>query len=633
MLFPLLMIACGPGDPTDPSTLDPGDPADIEVAFEPAILTAAQVGDHRVEVSTHIDLPRNTVLRFELPAIWVTNPHPLNRPWQSESAELPHHIHVSSTADIGTPEVTLIGTELSGKNHRYRHTVTVELGRALQADNRITLHLDHTTAPYLAGSQAVEIAVDTPDDVRTTGSATYVVMPGAAERWRLTATTDTWVGEPTEIQLVAMDGFDNVADVDEVIEVSTPDGPVAIDLVDGLGRSTWTPASPGDGWLQADGASHPIRVHASKPTERLWWGDLHAHSRLSKDGLGDGDFAWARDVSDLDFYASTEHAETIDNTPLYEDAFESVKQRVIDFYDPGSFVTLLAYECGLSTGHHNVYFRGLDAVPIPAPDVNHNAQELWTHLDRGTAFTVPHTLGITFRGNNIGAPGPELQEPPQGHDGSGRTGPNVDWTLPQDDELRPMLEIYSHHGQSEYFDTHDALAHEQTTFSNSQSVSGPHYARDAWAAGHHLRVIASSDNHDARPGLAHRGLAAVWAPELTREAIFDALLAGRTYGTTGERIVLGFDVEGEPMGGTVNASGGISGSVSIRAPRNIELAQVMAWDGSDWVAVAMWTDLGRQLDESFSDPQARAVYYLRTELVGETGGRVSRAWSSPVWVE
>jgi len=30
---------------------------------------------------------------------------------------------------------------------------------------------------------------------------------------------------------------------------------------------------------------------------------------------------------------------------------------------------------------------------------------------------------------------------------------------------------------------------------------------------------------------------------------------------------------------------------------------------------------------------AGIVYYLRAELVGETVGRVARAWSSPIWIE
>ena len=42
-----------------------------------------------------------------------------------------------------------------------------------------------------------------------------------------------------------------------------------------------------------------------------------------------------------------------------------------------------------------------------------------------------------------------------------------------------------------------------------------------------------------------------WAPELTREAVFDALHARRTYGTTGRRILLDFRVNDAPVGSEI----------------------------------------------------------------------------------
>ena len=44
-------------------------------------------------------------------------------------------------------------------------------------------------------------------------------------------------------------------------------------------------------------------------------------------------------------------------------------------------------------------------------------------------------------------------------------------------------------------------------------------------------------------------MAAVQAPRLTREAIFDSLRTRRTYGTTGERILLDWSVAGSDAGG------------------------------------------------------------------------------------
>ena len=50
------------------------------------------------------------------------------------------------------------------------------------------------------------------------------------------------------------------------------------------------------------------------------------------------------------------------------------------------------------------------------------------------------------------------------------------------------------------------------------------------------------------------GLVAVYAPELTREAIWDALWHRRCYATTGKRIILEFSVDGEPMGSLIRGN-------------------------------------------------------------------------------
>jgi hypothetical protein len=48
------------------------------------------------------------------------------------------------------------------------------------------------------------------------------------------------------------------------------------------------------------------------------------------------------------------------------------------------------------------------------------------------------------------------------------------------------------------------------------------------------------------------GLTCVLAPELTRQAVFEALRERRCYGTTGPRIHLSFEMEGQPMGSVLS---------------------------------------------------------------------------------
>ena len=69
------------------------------------------------------------------------------------------------------------------------------------------------------------------------------------------------------------------------------------------------------------------------------------------------------------------------------------------------------------------------------------------------------------------------------------------------------------------------------------------------------------------PGDYREGLAAVLAPELTREAIFDALKKRRTYAVTGARIELDFRINGHRIG-----------EILPYTPQREILVSVSGWD-------------------------------------------------------
>jgi hypothetical protein len=61
-------------------------------------------------------------------------------------------------------------------------------------------------------------------------------------------------------------------------------------------------------------------------------------------------------------------------------------------------------------------------------------------------------------------------------------------------------------------------------------------------------VIGSTDHHSAHPGSYGHGRMAVWAKELSRDGIWEAITARRSYALTGDRIALAFSINGQPMG-------------------------------------------------------------------------------------
>lgn len=82
-------------------------------------------------------------------------------------------------------------------------------------------------------------------------------------------------------------------------------------------------------------------------------------------------------------------------------------------------------------------------------------------------------------------------------------------------------------------------------------------------AGHRVGVVCNSDGHAGRPGAegpgaehfgVKGGLTCIFAEELTRNAVFDALKERRCYGTTGPRISLWMEADGHPMGTEFSAA-------------------------------------------------------------------------------
>jgi hypothetical protein len=219
--------------------------------------------------------------------------------------------------------------------------------------------------------------------------------------------------------------------------------------------------------------------------------------------------------------------------------------------------------------------------------------------------------------------------------------PNKDWAL-HDPRFHRVAEVYSGHGQSELSIEDSPLASDVVDFTLTGPAASPSSLREGWLRGHKLGVIASSDNHVARPGRDGYGVAAVWAAELTREAIFDAIRQRRTYGSTGCRVILDFTLNGIPMGGEAQLAAGeavhIRGEIVAAGPlRFVEILRADL-DAQEWqIAQRHWwagnAPTSFSIDWTDPTPPARGLYYIRLRQRDIVHGRVAMAWSSPVWVQ
>lgn len=185
----------------------------------------------------------------------------------------------------------------------------------------------------------------------------------------------------------------------------------------------------------------------------------------------------------------------------------------------------------------------------------------------------------------------------------------VDWDF-VDEEAQPLAEIFQTRGSYKY----DGAPRQA-----KNTVAG-HFIQDAWAKGVIIGVIASPDHG------GDMGKAAVFAPELTRDAILDACRARHTYGTTGAKIFLDVRVNGRLMGEKLPLTPQpVQVDVRVSAPADIETVEVCKNNRFVYTRAGG----GKEVVFAFRDSEPLrdgTYYYVR---VRQQDGEI--AWSSPVW--
>jgi len=367
--------------------------------------------------------------------------------------------------------------------------------------------------------------------------------------------------------------------------------------------------------IEIDG-SGPVRFEAADPTRQLsiqspavfgeplsgwrhYFGAIHFHSLHSGDGDRTVEQAYhhARDHLNLDVVAVTDH------TPD-EAAWAATLEENAQFDDSGEFVTLPAWEWSTGDGHADVFLRtpDVDAGPDRARsgEPTHPGDTSWPD----DAIVVPHHT------NTMGP---------------------YDWSR-RNDRIR-LVEITQKRGS---FET-DNPDPEWGALSGGDGAS----VRDALAAGYRVGFTAGTDNHQGYPtvsspvgfgfgGWNYAGLTGFLAPELTREAIWRAMDARRTYATTGAPIVCHFAVNGHVLGSKARFLDGddVVFDARLHGTAPIERVEVVSDGRTVWTADPDERDVALD-SEALPVPDGDgAYYYLRLR---QSDG--NRAWASPVWLD
>jgi hypothetical protein len=610
-----------------PDSVEVRAPCDLELVVRP---------DRRLTAGDEV--------AWQLPHSWTAlrNGPTYTKEFQTTDPAGEHYVDVAAPGSDAAFETSVERRHLPDDTvtrHGRRFVGTLAEG-AVPAGDPVRIRCANTNAPYLAGEESawVRVAGEAPE-----ADPTLTVTPGDAAEVRVVAPSVVRPGERFRVLVVSLDAYGNRSEAAYDGDLLLDDGTVVVRDLSFVGSVRVPTALADEGvhrFAFADALSNPVRV--SPDASRVRWGDTHVHTGLSHDGQGSAPYRYARDVSGLDFAAVTDHVESLG---------AAGDRRIQDWAtaanDPGRFVTLPAFEVALPEeyggAHYNFYFRSVEAFR----DMR----------DRDGVAAVTE-------GPDPGAPAPSEMLFFPHH--TGINGYPCDITDLAAPEYCPAVEVYSHHGQSEYYAPQHVLGYEFNRLRKPErrvnnSVRGPHYVQDFWEQGHRLAAVGSSDDHCAQPGRRHNGVVGVRTDDLSREGVFDGLRARNCYGTTGERILLDFSVGGTRMGGVRTAGEGetLEASLEVHGTDLLVTVEVLRhrFDEDDGFvpvlsdvpdaqpAVADDADLAttpnagqfqraETMDASYSlelTADADCLYYARV-----TQGPLERpamAWSSPVWVD
>lgn len=442
--------------------------------------------------------------------------------------------------------------------------IEIEAISTLEAGETIAVDLEVTRLPQQGHGLGASAELAMPIRIlRNSGSAVeeiptarWKLQPEAPARLVLRLPSELEPGNEATltVTLVSREGY--AAPVaSEAIAIHLPAGvewivpPRAFEVADGgvqLARLRFV--APGVYRLEArtgnfSATSNPIWVRKSSPAAdsgeadaafRVYWGDLHNHTRYSFDtrnrnltalSIGES-LDFARRAARLDFIAITDHGPngqsgsdfeqptTIDmpaaDWQKYSDELASARVPGLVVFAGFEHLGVRGHTCLVFLDRGEYFIQNRRRLALP---------DLWDRYPEGALLSIPHLH-------------PLKGLPPFGPGSAAET----------------LVEMVSKWGAYEFYENPDPYAHRRRSDAEERAVHsrgerGP-FVRDLLAAGKRYGFVGASDH--GPPG--QYGLTAVLASAPTREAIFEGLLARRTWATTGPRTWLDFRVGGARFG-------------------------------------------------------------------------------------
>jgi hypothetical protein len=414
----------------------------------------------------------------------------------------------------------------------YANTLLIRIGRGyLRAGDTLTIRMGDRRrgSPGLRLQTNVEkrvelrISVDafaTYEFCELPEQPAFDLVPGPATKWKAIVPSLVVVDEQFRLAIVAEDMWGNptqdaagtlklqssrpLKGLPDNITIAKGDGPRVIENIIAVDPGELDLIIAANDQIVAQ--ANPLRVVSAAPLRR-YWADLHGQSGETI-GMGTAEdyFRYARDKAFVDMVGHQ------GNDFQITDAFwKKLNELTAQFDQPGKFVCLPGYEWSGNTGlggDRNIFFRR-EGRPIrrsshilvqdeTSTDAIYTANRLFEALTGEDCRVIAHVGG-------------RYADVKYAHDG----------------HVERTVEVHSSWGTFEWI------------------------LHDAFEKGFRVGVVCHSDDHKGRPGAtmpgastfgAIGGLSCYFMPELSRDALFEALRKRRHYGTTGTRLFL--DVRG-----------------------------------------------------------------------------------------
>ena len=291
--------------------------------------------------------------------------------------------------------------------------------------------------------------------------------------------------------------------------------------------------------------SNPIMCVKGNHRNKLYWGYIHGHTTKS-DGLSEPETYFKNMINaGLNFGTTTEHDHKWETS---DEDFEELK-KICEHFNSEKFVTFFGYEWGYwYTGYGDICIYFLDpTLPVLRSDTNkYNStpkliKNLLPYKDKALMIAHHTALRPGYR--------------------------NWDFF---ENSIERLVELYSTWGNQEFPSNEgNPLPPRYKFFGRGKfgPKKGPviekkgSFVRDALIRGYKLGFTSGGDDHfglypsgpyNPDNGIYPSGILAVWASDLTRESLWNALVNRKCYGTTGPRVIIEFNIENYFMGDIVD---------------------------------------------------------------------------------